>query len=147
MKCIYSVIFAALLCAALPLQADDDKKVDAELILGEWKRVEMQRDGKVQTEFDRELIVTFTKETVAAKDGTLELKILYKLDPTQTPKHCDFIVMFDEQTITNQAIYTLEGDTLKICRPRGKEKRPTEFQAREGDGQVVTIFERVKANE
>ncbi len=73
------VMTLVLLFAAIPLQADDKKKDDAKsdqkLILGKWKLVERHRDGKVQKEFDRELVMTISKGEMSVKIGDREIKV------------------------------------------------------------------------
>jgi uncharacterized protein (TIGR03067 family) len=42
---------------------------------------------------------------------------------------------------TQQGIYRLEGQTLKLC--MGTAKRPTEFES--GPGRMLTVWKRIKS--
>jgi hypothetical protein len=48
------------------------------------------------------------------------------------------------------AIYTLEGDTLKVAiclkNAKSKEEMPKDFKTKEGDDNYVYIFKRAKAD-
>ena len=127
------------------MRAEDKKPDDAKQIVGKWKRVELHVNGEVRKEFDRELILTFTKEAISAKIGDREVKVKYKLDPTKTPKHIDQTAKRNGQEVTRKAIYSLKGDTLKICGPRRSAERPGKFEAKGGN--TISVFKRVKAKE
>jgi uncharacterized protein (TIGR03067 family) len=65
----------------------------------------------------------------------------FKLDPTKKPKAID-VVLQDKKT--GQGIYSLEGDTLKICHGESDDPRPSEFESKEGSRNTVVVFKRVK---
>ena len=136
-----------LVFAAIPLQADDKKKGDAKSdgkrIQGNWKLVERHRNGKVQKEFDRDVIVKFTKDEMIIKFGDRELKLKYKLDPGKKPRNLDQTIKREGKTRTRKSIYLLEGNTLKICSSRRGAKRPAKFESKEGDNQTISVFKRV----
>ncbi len=85
-----------------------------------------------------------SKDEFVIKVGNREQKRKYKLDPSKKPKHMVQTFERNGQTQSRTCIYSLEGDTLKICGKRPGGERPTEFQAKEGDGQLISVFQRVK---
>ena len=67
----------------------------------------------------------------------------YTVDPTKSPKEMDWIVEIDPgRPIRQLAIYTLDGDTLKICSAAAGKPRPTTFESRKGDFGGLWILKR-----
>jgi uncharacterized protein (TIGR03067 family) len=101
-------------------------------------------------------IIHFSEEKFASifefKDGTSTFQGTIAIDPAKTPKQMDF--NFAAATgrgeglkgTTSLSIYQLDGDTFKICVPRGHNGRPEAFPTGEGsvDG-LYLVFKRVKA--
>ena len=153
MKRMLMATMVVVLLATPALQADDKEKDDAKsdhkLIQGNWKRVERHINGKVRSE---DMITKFALQITKAEmvanfkvgDAEREVKIKYKLDPSKTPKHIDVTFERDGQSRTRKSIYLLEGDTLKICGKRESDERPTKIEAKEGDGQNIFVYKRVK---
>ena len=141
MTCVTTLV---LLFACFPFQADDrtkdDGKSDHKLIQGKWERVSQHFNGTKQK--PRKVVLHFSKDEATSDFGAR--KFTYKLDSTKTPKHMDRSYERNGAKETRKYIYSLEGDTLKICRNRLKDVRPTKFEAKEGDGQAITVFNRIK---
>jgi uncharacterized protein (TIGR03067 family) len=70
----------------------------------------------------------------------------YKLDPTTKPKSLDVSpVDGPDKGKFGAAIYDLDGDTLKLCLPRGATKeRPTEFRSPQGSQHGYFVLKRIK---
>ena len=65
----------------------------------------------------------------------------YTIDPSKDPKEMDWIVEIDPgHPIRQPAIYSLAGDTLKICHAAAGKPRPTKFESRKGDSGGVWVL-------
>ena len=64
----------------------------------------------------------------------------FTLDSTKKPKAIDV----DMDGTPGVGIYSLEGDTLKICHSEGKDARPTEFATKEGTKNSLLVLKRAK---
>src|SRR5262249_44252161 len=65
---------------------------------------------------------------------------VYHLDPTKSPKQIDFTTL-GEFRKTGLGIYSLEGDTLKLCLsidPEKVDQRPTEFATKPGEMGLIS---------
>jgi RNA polymerase sigma factor (sigma-70 family) len=135
---------------AVPSPARDETKADKprddrQAIQGTWQVVSMEMNGKKDpegAEFDmiRQLKMTFTREKQVIQLAGREKDYAYKLDPTQKPKALDL-----EGDVSVPAVYTLDGDTLKICLPnagKGGGDRPSEVATSEGDGRLLVVLKR-----
>lgn len=130
-----------VLFVALSSQAEDQSQDDAHLIQGKWKLVERHYDGNV-TKGDHTL--EFGADTVIYKLTNRENTLKYTLNPSATPKQMDWTGERDGRKRHTRHIYSLEGDTLKTCWTRPSGKYPTKFEANQGDGQVIHVYQRVK---
>lgn len=121
--------------------APQDAK-DKEAIQGTWVVVSAERDGKAIDDAKGGK-VTFKDGTVTIKTKDEEQKGTYKIDASKKPKTID--VTEGDKTGFLPGIYTLEGDTLKICLPRKPgNKRPTELTSKSGSGCMVIELKREK---
>ncbi len=132
------------------LEAGKDKEnkpaADNEAIQGAWKVAGFEVKGKGPDESILKIIMAqkwvFTAdkivvETPGEKDDTTS----YKLDPSAKPKELD--ITPQGKDTPEGAIYSLEGDVLKIAAP-GPEggPRPTEFAPEEGGKTVLLTLKR-----
>ena len=136
---------AAILVAADPPKEDAVKK-DLKGIQGTWKVVAMEADGeKAPEEIVAALKLVFKDDTLTFVPGEPGFtNYTYKLDPTTKPAGFD-MTHADEKNKgeTQKGIYSLEGDSLKIC--FGKPgQRPKEFTAKAKSGQAMYVLKRVK---
>jgi uncharacterized protein (TIGR03067 family) len=131
-------------------RAQDDKKsekpaADKEAILGTWKVVGVEEDGKDASDTDagrehKGLMVTITSEKFVVKKEDENREFTYHLDPDAKPKTID---LDDEKAKVLNCVYSLEGDTLKICGPRKSgEKRPAEVGTKEGSESFLLELKR-----
>jgi uncharacterized protein (TIGR03067 family) len=132
---------AAGLLAAAGLSRAADAKDDKAKIAGTWSVVKAEFDGKEDPEGkDAKLVFEGDKISVKMKDRTEDAT--FKLDPSQKPRHIDIKEKGDR---TIPGIYELDGDSLKICFPRGNDKeRPKEFTGKAGSGTMLVTLKRDK---
>jgi RNA polymerase sigma factor (sigma-70 family) len=136
----------------------DKGKDDKEAIQGTWQLSGVERGGKEAPDNDNDeakkikstkWVVTADKITFAMP-GQEDQNASYKLDPTKKPKEIDLTPLdgpANEKGKTGRAIYSLDGDVLKICMPGSlASERPTELATREGGKTSLFIFKRVTAN-
>ena len=139
-------IFGVLIviCAAA---ADDAVKKEMAQLEGAWSMVSGEANG-----------VAMPKETVAsgkrvAKDGETTItfgeqvyfKAKFTIDPTKKPKAIDY-AMTEGPTKgkTHLGIYEVDGDTVKFCFAAPGKDRPTDFTAKEGSQQTLSVWKRDK---
>jgi RNA polymerase sigma factor (sigma-70 family) len=124
--------------------AADSGKDDKELIQGLWNLADFE-GGKeaIPPDFKEKFKLLFDNGKLFGLEGGSIGQGTYAIDPSKKPRTLDLKVR-DEQGV--KAIYTLDGDTLKICAPaRPDSERPTEFKS--GDDVVVLIMKREKSAE
>jgi uncharacterized protein (TIGR03067 family) len=145
---------ALVLLIALGLAKDDAVKKEMDKLQGEWKVAGAQKDGKDLTEADRRKLSDFFLVKAVIKDDTVQLwiqekendakggdAIRYQLDLTKNPKT---IQLGDDLP----AIYSLDGDTLKVCfhdeLSKKTEDRPTSLDTSKNDRAYLFILKRAK---
>src|SRR5262249_40880397 len=75
-------------------------------------------------------------------------KMTCKIDPTKKPKTADMTDMTSEKQKSDEAIYELDGDRLKLCSSGHRDRpRPKKFETEAGTPQTLLIFERAKPAE
>jgi uncharacterized protein (TIGR03067 family) len=84
-------------------------------------------------------------ETTISMSGQLYFKAKFSIDPTKKPKAIDY-VMTDGPTKgkTHLGIYELDGDTVKFCFAAPGKDRPTEFTAKDGSQNTLSVWKREK---
>jgi uncharacterized protein (TIGR03067 family) len=134
-----------VLTAILFLGADDAKK-EYERFEGAWKMIAMEAEGmKVPEETFKNTKLILKGDKFTFTDGSATYKGTYKVDVSKKPKTID--ITFEEgpeKRNTVWGIYELEGDVYKVCLVEGNKKRPTEFTAKPGTGQILEILHREK---
>ena len=127
---------------AAVLQAEASSDLDG--LEGDWQVVAVEQEGRVLPK-DR-FPVTSLKirdDTIVHEGGPHQpLEVRFRLHPEQQPKAMD---MESEgyHGDNYHAIYTLEGDTLTICRP-DDATRPTEFASGPGSNVLVYTAKRIR---
>ena len=133
---------ASLLCvSAVP--KEDAAKTDQQAIQGTWKFASVLDQGKEQAwpDGNRLVITSDVLKIVYPKDDPMGWK--YTIDPSKDPKEMDWIVEIDPgHPIRQLAIYSLEGDALKICSTAAGKTRPTRFESKKGDVGGLWILKR-----
>ena len=131
MKTPHAVLL--VLTAGFVLAADNPKedaaKKDREKLAGTWKVTSAERDGQPD-KVSKDAVTTYTadgKFTVKFADGTSG-EGTYQLDPGKKPKAIDYTKNNGpNKGKPHEGIYSLEGDTLKICRSDPGKPRPKEM--------------------
>jgi uncharacterized protein (TIGR03067 family) len=125
---------AALLClTALQVLAADDKKADdksdKDKLQGTWVLTSIEfKDMIVDAPKDKESTFTFKDDKITMKEGkTPKTEGTYKLDEKKNPKEIDVTAPKEDnpkEMETVKAVYTLDGDTLKLCMPNNGPAGP-----------------------
>jgi uncharacterized protein (TIGR03067 family) len=124
-----------------------EPKSDQELIQGTWTLESAERGGK-NVDLTQEQHIpsqfVFSDGKVELKAGPRTMGGTFKLDAGQTPKALTMTAGGDGAT-TIAAIYSLEGDTLKVCVDEANlQARPKEIKSADGTRVVVAVFKRAK---
>ncbi len=109
-------------------------------IQGTWKVVAVENDGvKAPSEpLKRWTIVFKTGNKVFVNKGGVPEEGTFTLDPSKSPKEIDLTLERPGGDDTVKAVYTLEGDELKICGPSAKDRpRPKEISSKKA--QLTTL--------
>src|SRR5262249_41112095 len=114
---------------------------------GTWVVVDAEQEGKP---LDRirggKMLIKDQNFTINTKSGT-EMKGDLRIDPSKKLKTMDMVhqegLLRDK---TWQAIYSLEGDELKICYvdPDAKKDRPGDFITAPDSGRLLVVLKREK---
>jgi uncharacterized protein (TIGR03067 family) len=123
-----------------PLTGSDAKK-DQERLQGTWVATKGQKKAEVQFTGDKFIVIM--------NDATY--KGVFKIDPAKKPKTIDMTVKTstnDKYTdMTSLGIYKLKGDQLTWCfKEPGRDDRPEEFVAREGDNLLLVLRKKKSAD-
>ena len=119
---------------------------DRDAILGTWQVVKVEVDGEDVSETDsakefRSEPWKFTKNKIVLKEGVRELN--YELDPFAKPKTLDMDNGGDKKI---DCVYSLDGDTLKICGPvHPGGARPAGVESKKGSETRLLVLKRQTA--
>ncbi len=115
--CVFGLVLSAYLTA-------DDKKEDQDKIQGKWKFESGLQGGKpLPEDVTKSSTIVFEgnkikmTRTVDGKEESHEMT--FKLDPSKKPKAIDVDMMGKP----GLGIYSLDGDTLKICHGEQGDER------------------------
>jgi RNA polymerase sigma factor (sigma-70 family) len=116
----------------------------AENLLGEWKAVRCELDGRDVPPWDLKLVIGDSK--IWVHDAGLRREYGYRLDPTRRPRHIDWIPAFGEnQGKVIQGIYRLDDDGLVFCTAGPRDSaRPTAFKTQVGRQSFLMVLRREK---
>ena len=145
MRATVSVIAALALIG--PTGAEDAVKKEMAQLEGEWSMVSGEANG-----------VSLPKDTVksgkrVAKDGETTItfggevyfKAKFSIDPAKKPKAIDYkMTEGPTKGKTHLGIYEVDGDTVKFCFAAPGKDRPTDFTAKEGSQQTLSVWKRAK---
>ncbi|WP_020470859.1 TIGR03067 domain-containing protein [Zavarzinella formosa] len=123
---------------------------DKDKIQGNWRIMSLDLGFKVikredelaewKDTFDTEMVFKDDRHGQAGQGGSK-----FKLDETRDPKQ--ITVYSDDGKQTFRGIYTLEGDTLKMCMNGDGTSvcRPEEFVTKKGQAVIITTLKRAAA--
>jgi uncharacterized protein (TIGR03067 family) len=145
---LLAVTAAALLLAPAGAQEGDVKK-ELEKLAGTWKIAKFESADKPPPpeEVREKMRLVFAGEKITVMvDGKQVDETTFKIDPSKSPRHIDIVSSGKGPNKGKSAagIYTLEGNTLKICSGEPGSKRPTEFSSEKGSKTGILTLERVK---
>jgi len=139
-----------IVCIAFLLGADDKKddanKKDLEKMQGDWAAVSMVQDGIKLPDDDAQALfrtVKGDKNTVFRYSEVLA-KWSFTIDVTKSPKTIDIRKPDDDKAEPVLGIYEFDGGLYRQCVARPGKDRPTAFEAKEGSGWTLTVWEREK---
>jgi uncharacterized protein (TIGR03067 family) len=139
-------LIGALLLAGAEGGQEAVKKEMAQLE-GEWSMVSAEANGQALPPESVKGAKRVAKdgETTITIGGQVFFKAKFTVDPTKKPKAIDY-TMTEGPTKgkTHLGIYELEGDTVKFCFAAPGKERPTEFSAKEGSEQTLSVWKRDK---
>ena len=126
----------------------DMVKKEKEKLKGSWVPHSALKDGKVPSDFKAEKRWTIMEDkvTVTLRDGDKVVDYFsYTIDPTQKPAAMD-VKLFDGPAKGKviKAIYSVEGDTLRVCAAIPGEVRPTKFSGDKGTKASLIVLKREK---
>lgn len=139
------LVLAVGLFPALQTAHADEAAKEKDKLLGTWVVVSAERKGEqAPAERIHKLKVIFRSDKVIVTDGDRDDQATYTVDPNQKPSTIDLTAVKDKKVVLG--IYSLEGDSLKICYdPDGEAKeRPDAFTSTAGKGRVLMILKRDK---
>jgi uncharacterized protein (TIGR03067 family) len=138
---------SALIALVGAAGAQNDAKMEMTRLEGEWSMVSGEANGQ---SMPKETVkggkrVAKDAETVITMGGQIYFKAKFSIDPTKMPKAIDY-VMTEGPTKgkTHLGIYEMEGDTVKFCFAAPGRVRPTEFTAKEGTQNTLSVWKREK---
>jgi uncharacterized protein (TIGR03067 family) len=134
-----------------PTEAERER----EKLVGTWEVISVEANGqKFPAEATRDFRYIFTADTATRKKGEkAESGAGYRLDPSRSPKWIDMTGKKDGKDHAIPGLYSLEGDTLKLCfrtdykkdgKPTDAPLRPTRLDGGAGSEQVLMILKREK---
>ncbi len=142
-KLVTVVLVGLLVAAGAPKDAAEK---EAKRLEGAWVVTSAEKDGQPLDRIKgNKLVITGQRFTIKTK--TIELEGTFRLDPAKKPKHMDFMHEKDFlRDKTWKAIYSLEGDELKICYAEADSgrDRPTEFKTAKDSGYQLVVVKREK---
>ncbi|MCX7702029.1 MAG: TIGR03067 domain-containing protein [Gemmataceae bacterium] len=146
MNWLKSVGCFALVVAFASVRADE-KKFDAEKMLGKWTYTAGEKAGvKSDLELIQKGTVTITKDTITLQDDSNKFVIKYKIDASKNPPVIDMEITESPFGAGAKAvgIVSLNGDELKICYNPMGETPPEKFETKEGSSANMFVLKRAK---
>jgi RNA polymerase sigma-70 factor (ECF subfamily) len=110
---------------------DADQKTDKEKLQGTWQFVSAEKaDKKLPDQELQEMEMVFSGDTVTIPMKGEKKEVPFKLDPSKKPREIDLVLVEGKP---HRGIYSLEGDTLKLCLSEDEnDERPTAFETKTG---------------
>lgn len=142
-----SFLMIVVLVVIAPVLAQDGANKERAQLEGEWKMISGKADG---VSMPQETVKTGKRVakagvTTISFGGRIYFKAKYRIDPTKKPKTIDYdMTEGPTKGKTHLGIYELDGDTLKFCFAAPGKDRPTEFTAKEGSKQTLSVWKRLK---
>ena len=142
-----------VLTLSIALVADAPKrdpvdKASLAKLQGKWQLARVEFAGKSAPAKD---LIAQTVEIIGnrttARDGD-DIKDeteIVALDAKSKPTAIDLkVIKGDDKDKTLAGIWKLDGDKLTVCVPEAGKPRPKAFEAKEGTGHTLLVFEKMK---
>jgi uncharacterized protein (TIGR03067 family) len=144
---LFATLFAMIAVSSLAF--GEEKKFDAEKLVGKWKFTEGMKSGEKVEAKNLESEVTFTKDTLTIKDSTTTHVFKFKIDASKTPVQVDFDgEEGPAKGYKAEGIFSLEGDTLKLAYstniPGFDGKRPEKFESTKDNKAFLFVMKKAK---
>jgi uncharacterized protein (TIGR03067 family) len=139
-------VVAAFALVGADKPAEDVKKEMAQLE-GEWTMVSGERDGQPLPDNFLQNAKRVAKDGVSTISfgDRVYMKAKFSIDPTKKPKTIDYeIVEGETKGKKVLGIYEIDGDKVKFCFSTPDKDRPTEFTAKSGSGNTLSVWKRKK---
>lgn len=146
MKAALSIL-AATFIFLVPVQGQDAAKKEVAKLKGEWKieQIDLGPDQKLPPEALAMFKFKITDDRFIVEVAGQKQEAIYKVDPTKSPKQIDITPQEGpNKDKVGKGIYTLEGDTLKICHSEKGDGRPTEFKVDKETKTGIITLKRIK---
>jgi uncharacterized protein (TIGR03067 family) len=122
--------------------AADAPKTDLEKLQGAWGVITLETSGKERSvEHTDRLKVVIKNRQLIFKGQTADQEMTFTIDPAKKPKQID-LTHPEKKVGTLPGIYSLEGDTLRICYGFDKEHRPDDFVSTAKNGRVLIVLKK-----
>jgi uncharacterized protein (TIGR03067 family) len=143
-----ATLFAVVAVSGLAF-GEDKPKFDADKLVGKWKLTEGTKMGEKSDAKSLEAEITFTKDMVTIKDGTMTHVMKYKVDASKTPVQIDFVgEEGPAKDFKAEGIISLDGDTLKLAYatniPNLEGKRPEKFESTKDNKAFLFVMKKAK---
>ncbi len=128
-------------------ERNDPRHLDRQSLQGVWEVASFQSSGKSVDEAPLSQFA-FDHDQLTIKEKTRTLVTEYTLDVAEKPKQLVISTLGAQQGQPVRAIYSLTGDTLKICLdPRPGAAAPVDLETKQGDGRMLITLHRTKEND
>jgi uncharacterized protein (TIGR03067 family) len=128
----FALAIGLAVCLGLSARGADEK-ID---LSGKYTLVSGKKNGSDVDEKTKKATYTITADTITIAGGDQKFVISYKVKPGTTPVEIDMSIAEGpdgSKGATAVGILEQKGDTLKIAYTLDKDKRPKNFEGKEGN--------------
>ncbi len=128
-------------------ERNDPRHLDRQRLQGVWKVTSFQSSGESVDDAPLSQFA-FDHGQLTIKEKTRTLVTEYTLDVAKKSKQLVISALGAQQGRPVRAVYSLTGDTLKICLdPRPGAAPPADLETKQGDGRMLITLHRAKKND